>query len=780
MPQPSADNLTQEQETLALQKIKDSNIRQVSTAQYVQDVKQSMLFRPGFNWNELLSAAPVSVSLLASLFVASTIPDATQIKIIPPHGGFKYLSNFDSPALNTCLIQCADQGAKAFGTSAKSFDAISLKSSTIKQTINQIIGLLGDPDSAQTLLAPSIKTLARVAKDCESKARDMESVFQAWLDMVCELHMCVVQTSSDASEKRAANQIQYAAAKTKLESAAEAKKLATESTTTLKSSLETATSAYKKAADEFPSGWDLVAQQFVGNLTDTFTNALNLAVPALIENFSITAKIEKGVNIFKPGNGGAQGGSVGDGKADHSNVPTTTNAPPVTPSATPPFPNDPAYGVIGHIRGHVLTIRSYVTGGADEGVDWDLLQSKDPEKQNMGIGVLAVLLDDASKSFKGSNNPPSQTLVDVLAKVKKVTDGLQKSIADNKSINGTPLPKADSTEVKEWQLTMNTQAAKAVQLDTDSKNLSNATAPPMVNPPQVNSSPTDKNGAFRKQIIDAATTKLDQTAKVMQTVTENYQKASDKFIEVQLKIGEIQAELATLQAANINLDKIKAILIKCIDILVQLKSQINRLVAFFSAISTLVDHVVADQVEPFIEYLSASTHIDKPERSILNFSFTDFQRQMIFSFSLNVRAYFELFRDIADMYLDVDRQFIRPGLEMVNNMQTEYNNTSDTREQQRILENRTKMVADFNKNATQGVKDLVEQKQATIVDNLETKATTAAAQLEFVPVKPPAIVTKAITASNDTAKQAAAQGIDESGKYLTRKFTDTSSLIDDS
>ncbi len=91
MPQPSGDNLTQKQETLALQKIKDTNIRQVSTAQYVQDVKQFMLFRPGFNWNELLSAAPVYVSLLASLFVASTIPDATQIKIIPPNGGFKYL-----------------------------------------------------------------------------------------------------------------------------------------------------------------------------------------------------------------------------------------------------------------------------------------------------------------------------------------------------------------------------------------------------------------------------------------------------------------------------------------------------------------------------------------------------------------------------------------------------------------------------------------------------------------------------------------------------------------
>jgi hypothetical protein len=91
MAQPTTQSMTKEDETLALQKIKDQQVRTTSTAEYVQDVKQSLLFRPGFNWNDLLSAAPVSVSLLGSLFVASTVPDALQIKIIPPDGGFKYL-----------------------------------------------------------------------------------------------------------------------------------------------------------------------------------------------------------------------------------------------------------------------------------------------------------------------------------------------------------------------------------------------------------------------------------------------------------------------------------------------------------------------------------------------------------------------------------------------------------------------------------------------------------------------------------------------------------------
>jgi hypothetical protein len=131
-----ANKLNPEQEQQALQKIQDNKIRQTSTKEYVEDVKNSLLFRPSFNWNDLLSAAPVSVSLLGSLFVASTIPDATDITIIPPTGGFKYLKNFDSnPSLNTCLIQCSDRGAAAFGTASNSFDAISLNTGTIKRTV---------------------------------------------------------------------------------------------------------------------------------------------------------------------------------------------------------------------------------------------------------------------------------------------------------------------------------------------------------------------------------------------------------------------------------------------------------------------------------------------------------------------------------------------------------------------------------------------------------------------------------------------------------------------
>lgn len=91
MSQPTTDNLTKDQQAQILQKISSLRPQPTRVADFSQDVKQSVLFRPGFNWNELLSAAPVSVSLVSSLFVASNINDAKQIKVFPPDGGFKYL-----------------------------------------------------------------------------------------------------------------------------------------------------------------------------------------------------------------------------------------------------------------------------------------------------------------------------------------------------------------------------------------------------------------------------------------------------------------------------------------------------------------------------------------------------------------------------------------------------------------------------------------------------------------------------------------------------------------
>ncbi|KAL7812143.1 hypothetical protein V8C44DRAFT_349556 [Trichoderma aethiopicum] len=773
----TVEQLSPAAQDLALQTI-DKELRQSSTKEYLDSVKSCMLFRPDFNWSEQLSAAPLSVSILASLFVASTVPDATHITIIPPTGGFKYLENFGgNSALNACLIQCADTGAKAFATSSVCFDAISQSSANVKKTVNQIIRLLGDARSAQTLLAPTMQNLSRIAHRCEDRAREMESAFERWLDMVSELHMCVVQTSSNGSEKRRANQIQLAVAQTQLASNEERKRLATDTVSTLNNTLETATSAYKQAADEFPSGWDRIAQQVVSGVSESITGALTLAIPALIEIMSQPAAVAKALNIFTGGNGGAVGGPVGSGEADHSQVQAATDAPPSIPKATIAYPNDPAYSVVKSILPFVSAVHAFVTSGKDQGVDWKALQSK--EHGENGLKFLKTFLEKVQKSFKPSSDPPSEELRLVFDKVKTVTEGLGKVLADSTALNGGLPPAADSKEVKEWTLSMAEAYAAVVRLDADAKNLAGAGSPPLVNPVQFSKDVHKRGDAFRKQVIDAATIKLETTASVMKTVTEKYDEASKRLVDIQSEIGNIQAELSGLTTANMDLDNIKRILVKCIELLVPLKSHISRLVGFFGAVKTVIDNVVNEKVDNFLDTLKSVTGAND-EASILNFSLTDLERQMIFGCSLSIRAYFDLFQDISDMYLNIYNTFIRQGLEMVNEMQIEYNCTTNAEAAQMILNQRSQRISAFNESSVNGVRYIIQKRQNEILGNLQNKATEAANSLASIPAKPSPVAIKAIESSSNASMEAAKQGIHNSSPNLARPLSDTNSLIDES
>ncbi|KAI1813256.1 hypothetical protein GGS20DRAFT_554154 [Poronia punctata] len=774
---PTSDDMTPDDQREAMKRIVmvSDKTKQIKTADYVSVVKESALFQPGYNWDDLLSAAPVSISLLANLFVASTIPDAEEITIIPPKGGFKALRNFEKPpSLNACLIQCADQGTQAYGTASASFDMIALKGAQMREMVNAIIMNLG-PEGSMPDLKEAIQAMGESATECEKNAKGMEKAFSDWIEMIRELHACVAQTSTDAAARKKANELQLAVAQARLASEKEAKKTAQKSLKTLQNSLKTATSAYKKAAEEYPSGWDLVAMQAVSDLTTTLTNAINQAVPALIENYSATERLKAGVDIFEGNDGNAKGGSAGDGTGEYPNVPPATQAPSPVPSAVPRYSRDPAYGIAGIVSHYVGILQAFVTGAPDKGVEWDVLRSTDPEKQKTGLGVVAALLEDVKNNFVPSQDPPSKDLLDVFANAKKVTDGLQAAITADTDINGPGLPPPDSPKVIEWQKDIKDAMSKVTALDAESKLTTTGQSPPSIDPQKTAvDNGLDKDSAFRKQIIDAATTKLTTTAKVMQVVTDNYREASDNLGHIQEQLGQIQGAIASLKISDKDLTHIKDILVKCIEILVQLKAQVTKLVSFFTAVNTLVDFVVQDQVDRFIEYLEHLPDAETETR-ILNFTFTDFQRQTIFGFALNIQAYFDLFRDIADMYREVDNKFIQRGIELMTTLQSEYDQNRDKDQ----LETRKKEAMDFNTQAMEGVKEIVRKRQEEISNNLEKNAAEAADDLNFVSASPPAHVVSAVDQSATKSVEAAKKGIAKSGVYLTHKFSATTSLLEE-
>jgi hypothetical protein len=101
-----------------------------TSAKFVASIKGSAMFQN--NWDELLSAAPMSISLLGSCLIAASSSTSTTVTLTPPKGGFKYLSY---KQLRPNMIQIVDTGRECFRIADANMDFIAQASNKMYDTV---------------------------------------------------------------------------------------------------------------------------------------------------------------------------------------------------------------------------------------------------------------------------------------------------------------------------------------------------------------------------------------------------------------------------------------------------------------------------------------------------------------------------------------------------------------------------------------------------------------------------------------------------------------------
>ncbi|KAK9636720.1 hypothetical protein HCH54_010006 [Aspergillus fumigatus] len=132
------------------------------------------------------------------------------------------------------------------------------------------------------MLVPQLRSVKKAADECHTRALQMDKKFEEWLWFAADLHSNCVQEQSSSEERLLATKVNMSKISEKL-----GKQLAV------------ASEAYKKASDSFPSSWDILGQQIVGELADTLTTALGQAITAYTSNLNPVARAEKGVEMFE-------------------------------------------------------------------------------------------------------------------------------------------------------------------------------------------------------------------------------------------------------------------------------------------------------------------------------------------------------------------------------------------------------------------------------------------------------------------------------------------------
>jgi hypothetical protein len=120
---------------------------------------------------------------------------------------------------------------------------------------------------------------------------------------------------------------------------------------------------------------------------------------------------------------------------------------------------------------------------------------------------------------------------------------------------------------------------------------------------------------------------------------------------------------------------VKAILTKCIEGLALLKAQVRKLQAYFDAMAKMVDYVEEHQLNEFVGYIDGTLPAD--DKPFVGYNVIDITRQFMFNAVVLVRAWYGLFEDIAQMWVDISAKHLIQGSALVDTLGQEIKKSDD-------------------------------------------------------------------------------------------------------
>ncbi|KAF3915695.1 hypothetical protein AA313_de0208692 [Arthrobotrys entomopaga] len=714
----------------------------------VDEIKSSLVFKN--NWEELLTGAPVALCCIGSCFIASGSSIAQTLNLTLPDPNTTVLK---WGKLQPNLVDCATLGTRAFITAEEGMGGIKFQSKIIYTKLNNLVEVLGDPDSARASLRPQMTAIQKAADYCLDQAKEIDGKFDAWLVHASDLHAICVSQSAETEDKILTTALDKAVAQSRLTDSEAAMSIAKSATEKLEKQLEITGEAYKKASDEYPDGWDILGQQVASTFAETAANLLNQVIPTLVDNMTMTGKAKAVAGLFhgdKNESTENQSNSTGKTAPKQGSSQTQTQDTPNTDN------DDPAYTSVTRDLNWFNLLNAILTGSEDGGMDWDkatgaTTKSEEGSKQKAvgsSIGFVDNRLKDAVASFKkiSTNKEPSKKYMMALNTAAKVSSEILAKVKESKSMSGKSL-EAKSDTVQKWQEDFEAAYDAAIQLEATAKTFPGSvkgSIPLYAENPDVAIAKENAKSAQAQAVLKAAQDRLSTTQAAYTASMETYQKSTALLIEQQKALEAVKADLLRLADSSMKLasiqsigEEIKKVLVQCIKLIATLKTQIVKLVRFFKAMSKSIEVVVKGCVNPFLDEVTAivtngaSTTVYK----VGSYSYTDIQRSQIFNSTLTIRAYFSVFADIAEMWLTVSKDHIFPGVELCDEMTSI---SDDPKE----VKDRVRRLNEFSEKSQKAIKEICKEKRDEILGAMQARIEDVCNETKQLP--PSASAAKAI------------------------------------
>lgn len=415
------------------------------------------------------------------------------------------------------------------------------------------------------------------------------------------------------------------------------------------------------------------------SMTDCLTNVITQAVPVLVQNSCVAGQVEGGVSVAE---------KTGVDITKTVKDPNSANTTPVenpNPPKTVDYTGDAGYVLAPLDKPTITHLQTLVTSGTDGGINWaevDAPATTSTSDSN-AISYIINQLQTAAEASSLTENPPSQNLKRILASAVQTAKDIQQAASDAKSLAST------SDKVKGWQQSILTAAQSLAALCTTANSnpgtggaVNGATYKPVPST-TANASATT---TAAKTLLDGATANLHEQQQALNSALTSYTNASRSLADDQAALGKMKADLVEFRQNARTLHEVVAILTLVNCTLLDFKTEINKLVLHFRALSKIVSMVVDENMNAFLTDLQ--TEVSDSDANIAKgglggITVGALALHTFYIAACTLAAYFDLFGDATSIYFDVSRKFISNsggGLDLVSRVGAAFH-PSDTQQQ---------------------------------------------------------------------------------------------------
>uniref|UniRef100_A0A8C2G9W1 Uncharacterized protein n=1 Tax=Cyprinus carpio TaxID=7962 RepID=A0A8C2G9W1_CYPCA len=602
-----------------------------------------LIMQPYANWEEYLTPAPLSIAIMGELVFISSSTDFS-INKNPPEGGYKFIKYPDS--FRACLMQVCNSGWHAFNEAHTSMDQIRLHTAQVPDYMKTAVKILfqGDDEVVKAHLPDQLDNIRVIADECLKLSDATEKHFTDVINIIQELLEACVNAEHFYGEEMEEVKKKLEESKLREQSAKYARERTQKAVSGIEKELEKAHENYQEAVDSLPSGWEMIAMDLVGGITQSITGLISGVASFITQPVNLmcsaTTKMADTLNYIR------DQGSTRDLVAEIN-----------------------AYSKSAEILNCVQNIQQLMNVDSEDDIDWTKLydQKNKCTKSDFIKGQFKRITDD----LKDIPSCPARKQAKALCKSgMEICSQLEKYAPDGKC------DKDKSTEIIQEVLDL---IKSAHIFDCKSKDITNSPAisptPPMMFKEQNKS----ENTSSSQRATENARYKIEQSRAQLNKTRETYEKCVENLEKNQKELTDILFTMRNCKVKEIDFKTTIEMLVKGMDAMGRVKEQWEKMVHFFQMVSNIVKTTLSKTLKNFV---SASE-----KTQALSYNAKLFSKDLLYTQAFQACNIASLVHMISGTYTDVSNKYLMDRVSSLGKLMAMDKSKPEFEQERTLLQN---------------------------------------------------------------------------------------------